>query len=101
MSQQELVLNDTMIAKEQTINEKFDSLTEKELVFNKAVKKKFVEHEQKLQYIVSVNLYSFYTQFNSVLIELYIGRRYFSPEILCWTKRKFYSSPRIHRPFIC
>ena len=110
-----------MIEKEQTINEKFDSLTEKvsqqELVFNdmmiekeQTINEKFDEHEQKLHNIVSVNLHSFCTKFNSILIELCIGRRYFSPEILFWTKRRFYSNPRIQlsisyryiiRPFIC
>ena len=81
VSQQELDFNDTMIEKEQTINEKFDSLTEKvsqqELVFNdmmiekeQTINEKFDEHEQKLQNIVSVNLHSFCTKFNSILIEL-------------------------------
>lgn len=76
VSQQEVVFNNTMIEKAQTINEKFD------------------EHEQKLQNIVSVNLHSFCTKFNSILIELYIGRQYFSPEILCWSKRRIHSNPR-------
>ena len=52
MSQQELVFNDTMIEKEQTINDKLDFFNLGVTTIEQTVN----NHEQKLLSIVSVNV---------------------------------------------
>ena len=52
VSQQELVFNDTMIEKEQTINDKLDFFNLGVTTIEQTVN----NHEQKLQSIVSVNV---------------------------------------------